>query len=224
MKRGFTLVELLVVIGIIAVLVGILLPALNKARQQARKVECAARLRELANVVHMYANENRGRVLPGSRTGNTDEHTIWLGREVFDQILRNTGRRETVSCANLVDTQPSDRPPMGWVIGYAYLGGREKTMKAHGWTSPIKISQNASLALFADMNDWSPTEGWTAIAHTKKGSGGFYPVTGGASPEALNSAGGNVAYLDGSVQWRALGEMQTYDTFSGSTGDYYGMW
>jgi prepilin-type N-terminal cleavage/methylation domain-containing protein/prepilin-type processing-associated H-X9-DG protein len=61
-KRGFTLVELLVVIGIIAVLIGILLPTLSKARESSRRTACAAQLRDVANLFQMYLNENRQRV------------------------------------------------------------------------------------------------------------------------------------------------------------------
>lgn len=65
--RGFTLVELLVVIGIIALLISILLPALNKAREQANAARCAANMRTAVQALHLYTAENKG-WLPGPHT------------------------------------------------------------------------------------------------------------------------------------------------------------
>src|SRR5256885_4443566 len=56
--RGFTLVELLVVIGIIAVLISVLLPTLGKAREAAKRTQCLSNLRQIAVLLNMYANQN----------------------------------------------------------------------------------------------------------------------------------------------------------------------
>jgi prepilin-type N-terminal cleavage/methylation domain-containing protein/prepilin-type processing-associated H-X9-DG protein len=73
-RRGFTLVELLVVIGIIALLVSILLPALSKARDQANRVKCSSNIRQVLLAIQIFANNHRG-TLPVGWSGSPN----WIG-------------------------------------------------------------------------------------------------------------------------------------------------
>src|SRR5689334_4243831 len=80
-SRGFTLVELLVVIGVIAVLIALLLPALQRARQAAETVSCLSNLRQIGIVAASYVSENKGwllgncDILQDGTGSSTENHT-----------------------------------------------------------------------------------------------------------------------------------------------------
>ena len=89
---AFTLIELLVVIAIIAVLMGVLMPALNRVREQARQQSCGTRVRQHVLALNMYANENDGQMPRPESVG------YWLqdlGRNVANYMLR-TGMEEDI--------------------------------------------------------------------------------------------------------------------------------
>lgn len=73
-RCAFTLLELLVVVAIVAILAGILLPALSRSRVRAKTTVCSSRLRTLGQGVAMYANEYEDKLLPGRMPKIDDEH------------------------------------------------------------------------------------------------------------------------------------------------------
>jgi len=74
-REAFTLVELLVVVGIIAILNALLMPGLSAARRQGRAVTCLSNLRQLGMAFQMYCNENKGRCFQYVDASSTD---LWI--------------------------------------------------------------------------------------------------------------------------------------------------
>jgi hypothetical protein len=231
----------MVVLAVIAILAALLLPGLVAAKDKAKRLACANNPRQFIIADLSYADDNDGKLLSGldnrGLSGNPasagKSHTMNLAHASVAALMPYLVVTQTLYCPNVTFGPPNVivSASYGFFIGYNQLGGHVfATSNYPGlvpWTSPRMSTDDPTLPLIADPNHWAVQEPWTIAPHGKsgpilEGGGSLIHAGGGVPSEALGAAGGNVGYMDGSVRWRRIGNMQHHVA---SHGDIYvGSW